>query len=210
MNFLGHYVFDHQEGQSLFNAGLLGPDLIRNASKGQFKPNWKEEVHPLDWHRGARKHLQRDAWFHQHPFFKILYSENRDSVRTAFESVQIPRFYFGLHVAIEMSLDKALLTLHPKAAQHMYSDLETAFPQIAQWLNEQEFPQAIAGVERFIDSRYIERYQADSDLAYGLMRVYMQTGASRQEWSNEQLTVVADIMGQLVKSNQKHLPSLWP
>jgi hypothetical protein len=42
------------------------------------------------------------------------------------------------------------------------------------------------------------------------MRVYMQTGASSQEWSAEQLNVVAGIMGQLVKSNQKHLPSLWP
>lgn len=203
-------MFDHQEGQSLYNAGLLGPDLIRNASKGQFKPNWKEEVHPLDWHRGARQHLQRDAWFHQHPFFKMVYEENRDSVKQSLEFVQIPRFYFGLHVAIELSLDKALLTLHPQAAQHMYSDLEMAFPQIAQWLNEQAFPQAIAGVERFIDSRYIERYQADSDLAYALMRVYMQTGASRNEWSNEQLAVVADIMAQLVQSNQKHLPSLWP
>ncbi|MFM1898689.1 MAG: hypothetical protein RL577_929 [Bacteroidota bacterium] len=208
MNFLGHFVLDHQEGQSLYNAGLLGPDLIRNASKGQFKPNWKDEIHPIDWHRGARQHLQRDAWFHQHPFFHILYSENRDSVRQAFESVQIPRFYFGLHVAIEMSLDKALLTLYPNAAQRMYSDLEKAFPQIAQWLTEQEFPQAIAGVERFIDSRYIERYQANSDLAYGLMRVYMQTGASQQEWSAKQLAVVAGIMGQLVESNQKHLPSL--
>lgn len=124
--------------------------------------------------------------------------------------MQIPRFYFGLHVAIEMSLDKALLNVYPQAAQQMYSDLETAFPQIAQWLHEQQFPQAIAGVERFIDSRYIERYQANSDLAYGLMRVYQQTGASREDWSPIQLSAVSEIMEQLVESNKKHLPLLMP
>jgi beta-N-acetylglucosaminidase len=100
--------------------------------------------------------------------------------------------------------------VHQQAAQHMYSDLETAFPQIAQWLHDQQFPQAIAGVERFIESRYIERYQANSDLAYGLMRVYQQTGASQKEWTSEQLSAVSEIMQQLVESNQKHLPLLMP
>lgn len=208
MNFLGHFVIDHQEGKSLYNAGLLGPDLIRNASKGQFKPNWKEGLHPEDWLKGGRQHLQRDAWFHQHPFFQLVYSENRDEVREVFQSVQLPRFYFGLHVAIEMCLDKALLSLYPQAAQHMYRDLESSLPQISEWLHEHKFPQAIAGVERFIESRYIEKYQADSDLAYGLMRVYRQTGASQTDWSSEQLTMVTDVMGQLLSSNLKYLSKL--
>ncbi len=210
VNFLGHYLLDFEENNALYNAGLLAPDLIRNATRGRFKPAWNLESNPLDWHRGALQHMQRDAWFHQHEFFENVYQHSRDWVRESFLQAQIPRFYFGLHVGIEMALDKALIFEHPGAPARMYQDLEKAFPSIEQWLTEHRQDQAIAGVQRFIESRYIERHQEDQDLAYGLMRVYLQTGAIQTEWNQDQLQAVAQCFQHWVARCQEHLHLLKP
>lgn len=190
VNFFSHYYFDKQENNPIHNFGLLTPDLLRN-----FTPNLydKKKIHheklTEQWRIGINKHISRDQSFHHSEFFKLVYQECHESVKSNFRELGIPRFWFALHVWIEMLLDKVLIQKNTQELQFFYDELnliQNQIPELLQQIDHQNIDQFQNRMNRFLESKYLFHYQEHSGIIYGLNRVYIQVNASKEEWNSEQ------------------------
>ena len=118
MNFFSHFMVDHQIHRPNFNVGLIAPDLLRNFTPKHckfdfvdFQQQTSNHAHPNnpalhDFFSGCLQHIERDKEFHQSPFFQEAYQTLRESWRNTCLEFNIPKYWFSLHVLIEMMLDK--------------------------------------------------------------------------------------------------------
>lgn len=154
------------------------------------------------------QHLKRDAYFHESPFFKNVYSQIHPHAKEAFASAGIPRFWFGTHVMIEMILDSVLIEKHPELLNQMYLDLEKSMNQINDHLLlvEHLCPDIfISGMQKFLDSKFLYKYKSDG-LIYGLNKVYRQVGAESKDWEiKNPLLKLSESMKELMLLNLEKL-----
>ena len=190
MNFFSHFYFDQDPNSPSYNFGLLAPDLLRN-----FTPNLYDKAlvsHPqetMDIERGCLQHLIRDKDFHDSVFFNEVYQELRDPIRNVFMDSKIPRFWFGIHIMIEMWLDRLLIAKNPKQLKDFYHMLDKAkndIPAFLDRINHQDPETFITRYGRFIESRYLEKYTIDESILYGLNQVFKSTKVISDTWTEQQ------------------------
>lgn len=190
MNFFGHYFLDHKINNPIHNFGLLTPDLLRNFTPSEYD---KKLIHKKllnkDWENGIQLHFQRDKNFHTSIFFDLVYNACHEFTKSKFQEAQIPRFWFALHVLIEMVLDKVLIQQDENKLDQFYEQLTICIPEIPDLLkqvNHSNTKLFLDKYQRFLDSKYLYKYLESEGIAYGLNRIYFQVNAYNEDWNKIQ------------------------
>jgi hypothetical protein len=189
VNFFGHYHLDHIPNNPKHNFGILTPDLLRNFTANLYDKNLLHHLSDSDWQIGVLKHFERDKHFHQSIFFKETYQACHEITKNIFQNTNIPRFYFALHVLIEMILDKVLINEDENKLHEFYKQLELCKPEIPSLLeliNHQNPNLFLERYNRFLESKYLFKYLNDFGIVYGLNRIYIQVNAYQLEWNEKQ------------------------
>ena len=209
MNFFAHYYFDHKPSKPIYNFGLLTPDLLRNFTPNDYNKHLL--VHPTQhspWFEGISQHINRDKSFHHSPFFDAVYKNCRENCKSVFEICKIPRFWFALHVVIEMILDKVLIQQDNEKLSQFYLELETVKPELPVLLGQiehQNIPLFEQRFDRFLESKYLYKYQESHGIIYGLNRVFIQVGASNREWNETQYLQLTHLVNHIEREIELHL-----
>jgi hypothetical protein len=190
VNLFSHFFFDQDPNSPAYNFGLLAPDLLRNFTPNQY--NKTLVSHPqetLDIERGCLQHLIRDKDFHNSAFFEEVYQELRNPVRNVFIDTKIPRFWFGIHIMIEMWLDRLLIMKNPNQLENFYRILDHAkkdIPAFLDRINHEDPETFMIRFDRFIESRYLEKYPIDLSILFGLNQVFKSTKVINETWTKHQ------------------------
>ncbi len=209
MNFFAHYYFDKIDNNPIHTFGLLTPDLLRNFTPNDFDK--KLLIHPNNheiWQLGISKHFLRDKDFHNSEFFKLTYNECHDTIRETFKECEIRRFWFALHVIIEMILDKVLIQQNKKELDLFYSELAISIdhiPSLLLQINHQNTDLFIARMNRFIESKYLEKYLENEGIVYGLNRIFNQVGADKTDWTETQFSKLTSLVTYIEIRVEKNL-----
>ena len=207
MNFFSHYYFDKLENNPIHNFGLLTPDLLRNFTPNQYNKKKLNDLNSdFDWHVGIQKHFNRDNHFHKSEFFDAVYNDCHSETKVLFQNLEIPRFWFGLHVWIEMLLDKVLIQENTSELTKFYAELELVSKDLEPLLKQIDH----LGIDdfrtrfnRFLESQYLFHYQEHSGIVYGLNRVFIQVKAENKEWNTiqkNQLIYLSSTIEQAVRN----------
>jgi len=228
LNYFSHYFFDHTPNQLEFNFGILAPDLLRNYSKDAYNKgkiahastiytkltndtNSSPEI--VNFFKGMESHIERDKSFHESTFFNSVYQASHKVLETSFKNARITRFWFALHVLIEMQLDQYLIHKHPQKLKQFYSDLEqlpsdtlTRLLQSVEHNNPEKF---LLGFNRFLESRYLYKYTDNQGIIYGLNRIYHQVGISKEEWPKETYHLLEPALVSIYSSIEENIDKLF-
>jgi hypothetical protein len=211
VNFFGHYFLDHLPNNPKHNFGILTPDLLRNFTPNLYNKNLLYHLSDYDWQIGVNKHFERDKHFHQSIFFKTIYDSCHDITQNIFYEIEAPRFYFALHVLIEMILDKVLISQNETKLHEFYGQLELCKPDIHNLLdqiNHQNPSLFLDKYNRFLESKYLFKYLNNSGIVYGLNRIYIQVNAYNQEWNEKQKNELEKLVSVLELSIQENITKL--
>ena len=213
VNFFGHYYLDHIPNNPLHNFGILTPDLLRNFTANLYDKNLLHHLRKSHWQIGVLKHFERDKHFHQSVFFKETYQSCHETTKNTFQKCNIPRYYFALHVLIEMILDKVLINQNENKLHEFYNQLELCkeeIPQLLEQVNHQNPNLFMERYNLFLESKYLFKYQHNSGIVYGLNRIYIQVNAYQIEWNEKQkkeLEKIVTIIELTIRDNIKKLNS---
>lgn len=181
MNFLGHYYFDHKEGQPYFNLGLVMPDLLK-ISGYRVPPALKEsnlqKAEYLKLNSGIRQHIFLDGFFHNSEFFK----ENQEIIKVIFKrnKIQNPpfRIFFISHIFLELMIDRVIIKTFPPIIHDFYRDMELIDTNIlSNYLSEVfeiDPEKFIAYFERFLTAQYLYSYPNNEKLIFSLNRIFQR------------------------------------
>ena len=198
MNFFAHYYFDKIENNPIHTFGLLTPDLLRNFTPNDYdkKRLHHPEIHEI-WQLGISKHFLRDKNFHNSEFFTTTYNECHETIRSTFEACEIRRFWFALHVMIEMILDKVLIQKNPQDLDQFYteiSDSKEFIPGLIHQINHQKIDVFMTKIDRFTESKYLYKYLENDGIVYGLNRIFNQVGADKSDWTIAQFSKLVELV----------------
>jgi len=213
VNFFGHYHLDHIPNNPKHNFGIITPDLLRNFTPNLYDKHLLHHLKDSDWQSGVIKHFERDKYFHQSIFFKETYHACHEITKNTFQKNKIPRFYFGLHVLIEMILDKVLISQDENKLQEFYEQLKLCkdeIPRLLEQVNHQNKNLFLERYLRFLESKYLFKYLDSSGIVYGLNRVYIQVNAYHFDWNIEQkneLEALVPIIESVIQQNITKLNS---
>lgn len=159
-------------------------------------------------------HLTRDKSFHKSVFFESVYQEIHPIIEEAFLKASIPRFWFALHILIEMQLDQFLIRLHPEKLNTFYENLsqlsESTLLKILNSVDHQNPQKFIEGFTRFLEVQFLKKYTDHTGIIYGLNRIYQQIGIQKQDWTIEQITILTPVLIQIAFSIEKHFNIIEP
>lgn len=209
MNFFAHYYFDKLENNPIHTFGLLTPDLLRNFTPNDYDK--KRLQHPeIDtfWHLGISKHFLRDKNFHNSDFFTSTYQECHETIKSTFEACEIRRFWFALHVMIEMILDKVLIQKNTNELDQFYIELKESIlhiPTLLPQINHVNINQFETRMNRFIESQYLYKYMENNGIVYGLNRIFNQVGADKSEWTSAQYFKLNELVEYMEIKIEKNL-----
>ncbi len=213
MNFFSHFLFDQDPSSPAYNFGLIAPDLLRNFTPNQYnKTLVSKPKEKLDIERGCLQHLIRDQDFHNSAFFEEVYQELRNPVRNVFIDTQIPRFWFGIHIIIEMWLDRLLVMKNLNQLEHFYHMLDHArkdLPAFLDRISHQDPETFMIRFDRFIESRYLAKYPIDLSILYGLNQVFKSTRILNNSWTKQQeqrLLELIPVIDQIIDQRLYLLP----
>ncbi|MBM3938548.1 MAG: hypothetical protein FJ333_07845, partial [Sphingomonadales bacterium] len=152
MNFFSHFLIDHKPNLPAFNVALIMPDLLRNFTPKSCKFHFQEQLDQLkntpnpdpsiiEFLEGCLQHIARDKAFHASQFFKNSYDTLRDEWKIICHNYQIPKYWFSLHVLIEIMLDKYYIDNNLKKLTLFYDQLNTQRDTVAKALDYLQHPQ---------------------------------------------------------------------
>ncbi len=188
MNYFSHYYFDHSSSPE-YNYGLLFPDFVRNfIPKAKLFENANLTSNVL-FNNGISKHFYRDAVFHKSAVFEKMQSEIKPFIKTAFESMDVRRYFFVVHIFTEMLIDRVLLKENALLIDSMYKDIENT-PNVikSNWVEinyNEQLADFMHRLQRFQSVQYIKQYLNDNALAYSVNRVCMYVKVCN-EWTINQ------------------------
>lgn len=209
MNFFSHYFFDNVGKNPAYSFGLIAPDLLRNFTKNQYHK--KGLTHPTilgEIEKGCLQHMERDKSFHQSKFFETTYNDLRSSFQSTCEKFGIPRFWFGLHVLIELWLDRILINRYPNTLIEFYEDLNSVQTELKEFLNRIDHNNPalfMSRYQQFCINQYLRKYTHNESIFYGLNQIYKSTGAHRTDWSEDQKSGLLNLVNEFDEAITKNL-----
>jgi hypothetical protein len=179
MNYLTHFLIDHEKNRPLYNFGLALPDLINVAQRG-WKPAKGNDlsIAPHDakeiW-SGFQQHLKADASFHNIPLFTSHSKRLRRELENAGLTEPGVRLFFAAHVLLEMLIDRHIVKTRRNIVDMFYENIEQVKEvQIESFFHASGTPipaKFLEFFERFRESRYLFEYEKDKGLYYSLNRL---------------------------------------
>ncbi len=189
MNFFSHFFVDFQPHRPAFNAALIAPDILRNFSPGQAKFQFEHfqqitsinqpQADPIlhDFFNGCLQHIQRDKEFHQSPIFHEIYQLQRDNWQLMCLELQIPRFWFSLHVVIEIMIDSYLINNNLEKLQLFYIVLESqqeTYRKALKLMGHDQIDHFMERYTRFYTNQYLFHYQDLERVGFALHKIHEQ------------------------------------
>jgi len=179
MNYLTHFLVDHQKDRPLYNFGLVLPDLV-SVSQRNWKPskpggfsNSNDAVKEI-W-AGYQQHLIADASFHNIPLFTVESRRLRVELEEAGLSAPGVRLFFAAHVLLEMLIDRHIVKTRRPMAESFYDQLNSVTePEIIAFFEASGTPIPANFLEffnRFRESKYLFEYEKNQGLFYSLNRL---------------------------------------
>jgi hypothetical protein len=211
VNFFGHYFLDHIPNNPKHNFGIITPDLLRNFTPNLYDKNLLHHLKDSQWQSGVIKHFERDKHFHQSTFFEETYQTCHEITKNTFQKNQIPRFYFALHVLIEMILDKVLISQDENKLHEFYEQLELCqneIPNLLEQIKHQNPSLFLERYSRFLESKYLFKYLNDSGIVYGFNRIYIQVNAYQYDWNEEQKNGLEELVPIIESAIQENITKL--
>jgi hypothetical protein len=145
------------------------------------------------------QHIDRDKEFHQSAFFEEAYQTLRESWRNTCLEFNIPKYWFSLHVLIEMMLDKYFIDNNLEKLELFYHQLNSQTNTYEIALNAMNHPSAQTFMDRyqiFCEKQYLFHYQNIQRVAYALHRVYDQIGIRVDWYQQHENQIVGNIEAQ--------------
>ncbi len=154
-------------------------------------------------------HLQRDKSFHHSIFFENVYKEIHPTIEIAFKKAEIPRFWFALHVLIEMQLDQYLINENPHLIEEFYQELNQLDIKTIEFLlasvKHQDPQKFLLSFQRFIESKFLIKYSDNRGIIYGLNRIYHQVKIQNQEWTDSQYHHLIPVLNHIAESIHRNI-----
>lgn len=207
MNFFSHFLIDHKPNLPAYNVALIMPDLLRNFTPKSCKFHFQKQLDQLkntpnpdpsiiEFLEGCLQHIARDKAFHSSQFFKNSYDTLRNEWKTICHNYQMPKYWFSLHVLIEIMLDKYLLDNNLEKLILFYHQLNNQRETVAKALDYLQHPQPTLFFERynrFCEVQYLFHYQQIDRIAFALHRIFIQVGIPTTWYDQHETQIVADI-----------------
>lgn len=184
MNYLSHQAVAEAvapDADAYFFVGNILPDLLSAAGSRMREKDLRNAApaspQSQSLIQGIQLHFATDIRFHGHAVFKEAMEEAGSLLRTAHFTRPLTRVFFLSHILVEIALDGELLQREPGIADRLYSALETVGSEkIAQESVEvlgvpDALPDLTAGIQGFMDARYLTSYRTYSGQAEALARV---------------------------------------
>jgi hypothetical protein len=183
MNFFSHFLVDSIPGNPTYNAALIAPDLFRHFLSKNNRFDWKKIIHQPQYApenlknfcQGSIQHINRDALFHQSDFFETIYQNHRTQWEKLHETEGVQRWWFTLHVSIELIIDKLLIENNLDNLVFFYSTLENETKTYLEFLDIVEHPEKekfITRFNRFKESQYLFHYRNMEGILYALFKIH--------------------------------------
>lgn len=183
MNFFAHFLVDRRHNQPQFNAALIAPDLLRHFLTKNNRVNWQllknnQEIvsgNLIPFCEGGLQHLLRDKQFHQSEFFEKIYQNNRESWSKLGAQIGLERWWFSLHVSVELIIDKILINNHLNSLHEFYNTLaqqRQCYKALLTLLNHQDEELFLQRFDKFLESQYLFHYREFSGISYALHRIH--------------------------------------
>lgn len=203
MNFFAHFLLDHNPTTPVYNAALIAPDIIRSFSPDNKRYNW-ENIHNQpnistllqEFSSGCLQHIQRDKYFHDSPMFHEIYQNCRQDWRQISQEIELERFWFSLHVTVEMIIDKIFISNNLEKLNEFYftmSSHETSYMNILQELHFPNLEIFQNRYQRFCESQYLFHYQQPEKIAYALHRIHHSLGIPTP-WHEHNIPAVTQLI----------------
>lgn len=215
MNFFAHFLIDHKPNQPIFNCALIAPDIIRSFTPDNKRFNWEHiQQDPnstallKEFAEGCLQHIQRDKQFHDSPMFHEIYQECRTPWKEISIEIDLERFWFSLHVTVEMIIDKILISNNLEKLKLFYQTMNDQAVVYENILNQQNYPHTNYFLERynrFCESKYLFHYQQPEKIAYALHRIHQSLGISTP-WheNNNHLNLLVSVINQTENTIKNH------
>lgn len=189
MNYLSHYVYNHEISgiapQPYFVMGVAIPDLWSRYTRAR-RIRWKavQSAEPQDetdeqLRAGLLNHIAIDRAFHCLPAFLGMQRELK--TRFARRGIHAALLEFLCHVSVELALDSALLVRRPTLADEFYDrlaacDAREVERRVARLgaVNTDRLAEAIDG---FIARRFLRAYMHLDGLVEALRLILSRTSA---------------------------------
>jgi len=183
MNFFSHFLVDSIADNPTYNAALIAPDLFRHFLPSQNRFDWKNLIHQSQFQSpeiqnfcsGSLQHLRRDSVFHQSSFFQNIYQSHRANWEELHQTQGVQRWWFTLHVAIELITDKLLIENNLNELYKFYNTLNTEFKTYLYFLELVHHPQLETfsnRFKRFTESQYLFHYQSMQGVLYAISKIH--------------------------------------
>lgn len=219
MNFFSHFHIDHKPESPSYNVALVMPDLLRNFTPKSCKFNFEAKRLEMvvgdrpsltDFFSGCIQHIERDKAFHQSHFFEQSYASIRDEWKATCLKFNIPKYWFSLHVLIEIMLDKYFIDNNIEKLHLFYYQLQNERNTVEEALEILQHPQPdifLDRYDRFCQSQYLFHYQDINRVAFALHRIYMQIGLNDQ-WYELHESAIVNAINAIYESWSNKLPAL--
>lgn len=183
MNFFAHFLVDRIHQKSNYNAALIAPDLFRHFLRENNRFNWlhlknEPEIIASNLHvfcEGGLQHIQRDKQFHQSPLFDNIYHKHRIDWINLAKNHGLERWWFSLHVSVELIIDKILINNHLNELFEFYNTLvleRDSYINLLQYLNHEEIDTFKNRFDKFLESQYLFHFREFTGIAYALHRIH--------------------------------------
>lgn len=214
MNFLSHHHLDSRYEDSLFNFGLLLPDLVGALNKKIRIKRLLDCTYNAEGRQilaGVNQHLRRDEDFHHSVFFNKVTKEIKGVLPAYGFGVRPYRPFFISHLLSELFLDRYFLKAYPASADALYADLdalevsqiEVFLSQAGQQHNIQPF---ITFLEKFRELRFIYGYAQPESIIYSLNRIFERVRNPKFEFrKNEELYTFVHSIDAIIQAHVHHL-----
>ncbi len=189
MNFFSHFFVDAQPQTPAFNAALIAPDILRNFTPNQSKFQF-EHFHQItlsdqpnsdpvlnDFFGGCLQHIRRDKQFHQSQLFQEIYNLQRSNWQLTCPKIGIPRFWFSLHVVIEIMIDSYLINNNLEKLHLFYHTLETqqeTYRNALTFMGHSQVDVFMERYQRFYTNQYLFHYQDMERVGFALHKIHEQ------------------------------------
>lgn len=151
--------------------------------------------------------------FHQHPFFEKIQQKIHEPFKNTFQKYGIGRYWFGIHVIVELILDKYLIKNNLTFLDKLYSDVEFSIQSDRNWMKTIEHnnpSQFISSMNKFCEFKFLHKYTEVGGTMIGLNKIYQFVKADTKEWREnkdlwKELILLEDIVYDEVANNYKLL-----
>jgi hypothetical protein len=135
---------------------------------------------------GIHKHHATDKVFHNMPEFTALQQALKAELNHAELLGMLPRYWFWVHIAVEMMIDRNLLKLYPLLYVEFYEDLATVSQPVVEKYFSETGCKSLAtdffgNFKVFMERRFLQYYPSDEKFTEALFGAWYRATGNQVE-----------------------------